>query len=74
MTKIIRLFIASVFYRREVVQQSLYDPFVELCKHRFVMQSLQNPTLCSSTILYGGAIIFTAVDPRVLAPPSPLSS
>ncbi len=34
--------------RRET--RSVYDTFVELCKHRFVMQMLLNPTLCSSTI------------------------
>ncbi len=26
-----------------------YDTFLELCKHRFVMQPLQNPPICSST-------------------------
>jgi hypothetical protein len=27
-----------------------YDPFLELCKHGFVIQPLQNPPLCGSTI------------------------
>jgi hypothetical protein len=36
--------------KRSCETRSLYDPSVELCKHCFVMHSLQNPSLCSSTV------------------------
>ncbi len=46
------IFITFNTYHRTVVKQNnnVYEKFVELWKHRFVMQSLQNPLLCSSTV------------------------
>ncbi len=37
-----------IFHHRAVVKQELYMTFVMLFKHRFVMQPLKNPPLCSS--------------------------
>ncbi len=44
----IRLFITFILYHRAVVKQDNF--FVELSQHRFVMQPLQNPPLCASTV------------------------
>jgi hypothetical protein len=46
MAKNIGFFLTFIFYREK---RSLYDTFVELCKHRFVTQPLLDPPLCSST-------------------------
>jgi hypothetical protein len=48
----ISIFNYLIFYHRET--RLFYDPFFELCKHRFVTQPLQNPQFCSSTIFSGG--------------------
>jgi hypothetical protein len=40
--------------------RSLYDTFVELCKHCYVMQLLQNPPLCSSSTFRGRAMYSTS--------------
>ncbi len=48
----ISIFNYLIFYHRET--RLFYDPFLELCKHRFVTQPLQNPQFCSSTIFSGG--------------------
>jgi hypothetical protein len=50
MTKNITFFINLIFYHRKVVKlDHFYNTFIELCKHRSVMQPLQNPPFCSST-------------------------
>jgi hypothetical protein len=52
MTKHITICIYPIFYHREIVKQDhFYDIFLELCKRRFVMQPLQNPPFCRSTVL-----------------------
>ncbi len=47
MTKNITIFIYLIFCHCET--RSFYDTFLELSKHRFVTQPLQNPPFCSST-------------------------
>jgi hypothetical protein len=50
MTNRITFFINLIFYHREIVKLYYFnDTFLELCKHRSVMQPLQNPPFCSST-------------------------
>ncbi len=47
MTKMLD-FITFIFYHRPVVKKT--DTFIGLYKHRSVMQPLQNPPLCGSTL------------------------
>jgi hypothetical protein len=52
MTKNITIFIYLIFYHRENVKtRSFYDTSLELCKHRSVIQPLQNPPFYSSTVI-----------------------
>jgi hypothetical protein len=47
--KNIKSLITFIFYHSAAVKQDQNDTFVVLFEHRFVMQKLQNPPLCSST-------------------------
>ncbi len=50
MTNSITFFINLIFYNREIVKLDHFmDTFLELCKHRSVIQPVQNPPFCSST-------------------------
>jgi hypothetical protein len=51
MTKNIKIFIFLIFYHKEIVKLDHFMKFfLELCKHSSVMQPLQNPPFCSSTV------------------------
>jgi hypothetical protein len=50
-----KIFITFIFYSRLDVKQEFYGTFVEFWKHRFVMQKLQNPLLCSHAKIFHGA-------------------
>ncbi len=56
-TKNIKFFIYFFFYHRDCETRSFYDTFLELCKHYFVTQPLQNPTFFSGTIITLGVCI-----------------
>ncbi len=49
MTKKIKFYIFNLLSKRNCKNRSFYDTFLELCKHRSVMQPLKNPPFCSST-------------------------
>ncbi len=51
----------QTFYVAIELKKVLYSAFVwkctDMCKHRFVVQLLQNPPLCSSTLLFHACFI-----------------
>ncbi len=49
-TKILHFYLFNLLSQRNYETSSFYDTFLELCKHRSVMQPLQNPPFCSSTV------------------------
>ncbi len=47
--KILQFYLFNSWSERNCETRSFYHTFLEICKHRSVMQPLQNPPFCSST-------------------------